>query len=52
MPIVHMKQVEEEKKKQVELSERQGRKFRPFESSDGDGGKCHKISRGLWVRSP
>lgn len=37
--IVYFQQVDDEKKKQVELSERQGKKFWPSESSGGDGGK-------------
>lgn len=34
-----LQQVEDEKKRQVKLSERQGKNFSPSESSGGDGGK-------------
>ncbi|XP_047270432.1 uncharacterized protein LOC124885202 [Capsicum annuum] len=39
--IVYIHQVEEEKKKQVELSDRQGKKFRPSEHSGRDGDKFY-----------
>lgn len=50
--IMYIQWMKEDKKKQIEFSERQGKKFRAFEHSGGSGGKWLKRSEGFRVLSP